>query len=69
MRTGFADEPDWTLLLMRRNGDELGRTRIWDPGPEARLIARGRTKPGMSEQKLGIELGKRDTAELRKLWK
>lgn len=69
MRKGFADEPDWTLLLMRRNGDELGRTRIWDPGKDKRLVARGRVRPGRTEQPIGIELSKRDTTELRKLWK
>jgi len=68
MRTGFDAEPDWTLMLMRGNGDELGRSRIWDRGADKRLVARGRTRPGQQEQPVGVELGKRDTEELRKLW-
>ena len=54
--------------MMRRNGDALGSTRIWDPGLSKRLIARGQTLPGSQEQLLGVELSKRDTEELRQLW-
>lgn len=68
MRTGFGP-PDWALTLMRGNGDALGQARIWDPGDGARLIARGQTAPGKQEQPVGVELGKRDTDELRKLWR
>lgn len=68
MREGFG-EHDWELVLMRRNGDALGRTRIWDPGEGERLIARGQTMPGAEEQPVGMRLGKRDTQELRALWR
>ena len=67
MRRGF-ELHDWELVMMRRNGDALGSTRIWDPGPSKRLIARGQTLPGSQEQLLGVELSKRDTEELRQLW-
>ena len=68
MREGFG-EHDWELVLMRRNGDALGRTRIWDPGEGERLIARGQTMPGVEEQPIGMRLGKRDSQELRALWR
>ncbi|MGC6488934.1 MAG: DUF4340 domain-containing protein [Planctomycetota bacterium] len=67
MREGFGD-PDWEFVLMRRNGDALGRVRLWDPGADERLIARGQTRPGGDEQPVGLRLGKRDTTELRALW-
>ncbi|MCK5944643.1 MAG: DUF4340 domain-containing protein, partial [Planctomycetes bacterium] len=63
MREGFG-AADWQLVLRRGTGDELGRVWLWDRGPDQRLIARGR-----SEQLVGVELSKRDDAELRKLWK
>ena len=68
MREGFG-EHDWAFVLMRRNGDALGRVRIWDPGADSRLVARGQTRPGETEQPIGVQLGKRDSEELRKLWK
>ncbi|MEC8253316.1 MAG: DUF4340 domain-containing protein, partial [Planctomycetota bacterium] len=67
MREGYGAH-DWSFVLMRGNGDALGEARIWDPGPGARLIGRGQTRPGRQEQLVGVELGKRDTDELRKLW-
>jgi len=68
MREGYGPH-DWELVLMRRNGDALGRARLWDPGEGERLIARGPTMPGADEQLVGVRLGKRDTQELRALWR
>ena len=67
MRAGFGAH-DWEFVLMRRNGDALGRARIWDPGREERLIARGQPRLGDEDQPVGLRLGKRDTAALRALW-
>ena len=68
MREGYGAH-DWEFVLMRRNGDALGRARVWDAGPDARLIVRGQTRPGGEEQPVGLRVGKRDTAALRGLWR
>ncbi len=67
--SGFSATPDWELVLMRATGDALGSARIWDRGPEERLVARRQPRPGEDDQLVGVELGKRDTEELRRLWR
>ncbi|HEB52874.1 MAG TPA: DUF4340 domain-containing protein [bacterium] len=63
MRSGFAPEPDWRLLLQRRNGDQLGEIRVWDRGADQPLVVRGN-----GEQPVGLELNARNSRDLRSLW-
>lgn len=64
MRTGFAADPDWRLVLARDNGDPLGEVRVWDRGATQPLVVRGR-----GEAPVGFELNARLSRELRELWK
>jgi len=62
MREGYGD-PDWLLQIKRGTGDVLGLVKIWDPGEDKPLIAKGR-----SEQPIGFELSKLDSKSLRAMW-
>jgi hypothetical protein len=63
MRDGF-EGPDWTLTMMRRNGDELGLIKVWDAGDELPLICKGR-----KEAPVGFEVNKSNSRDLRAMWK
>ncbi len=57
------DRPDWTIALMRKNGDELGLLRIWErPGEPSLLAQRGERGP------VAFALPVRVSNELRRLW-
>ncbi|MBL9078570.1 MAG: DUF4340 domain-containing protein [Planctomycetes bacterium] len=54
---------DWTLLMRRENGDELGRLRVWERGGDAPLVVQsGDSGP------VGFELAPIHDKQLRALW-
>jgi hypothetical protein len=55
---------DWTLSLLRANGDELVRMRIWERGPDAPLVVQA-GEPGP----VGFELAPIHDKQLRELWR
>jgi len=57
------DRPDWTIALMRKNGDELGLLRIWDRPGEASLVAQRGERASVA-----FVLPIRVSNELRRLW-
>lgn len=63
MRSGYESIDHWTLRMMRSNGDILGLVKIWDRGEGLPLVAKGR-----SEQDVGFELNKSNSAALRAFW-
>lgn len=63
MRRGFG-EPDWRLVMLRRNGDQLGFLRVWDRGGDTRLICRG-----AGDAPVGFEVNAFVSEQLRGLWK
>lgn len=56
--------PDWTLALLRRNGDSLGLLRLWDRADGGPLIA----QQGEERSPVAFELPVRVSSELRRLW-
>lgn len=63
MRQGFGDA-DWRIVMLRRNGDQLGLLRVWDRGGDARLICRG-----SGDAPVGFEVNAFVSEQLRDLWK
>ena len=64
MRTGYDAINRWTLRMKRSNGDVLGLVQVWDRGEDLPLVAKGR-----SEQDVGFELNKSNSAALRAFWR
>lgn len=57
------DRPDWTLRLLRGNGDEFAALRLFEDGPDRPLVAQaGERGPA------AFELSARQSRELRALW-
>ena len=54
---------DWTLRLMRNNGDEFVALKLWDDGPERPLLIQG----PLSTQ-VAFELAPLTGKQLRELW-
>ena len=61
-RGAAFEQPDFTVKLMRRNGDELGLIRVFDRGGESSLLVQSKSGP------VAFELGTRDSQGLRALW-
>lgn len=62
-RAAAFDTPDWTLRLLRKNGDDLGVLKLWDRGADQPLVAQaGERSP------VAFELGARIRRDLRALW-
>ncbi len=62
---GF-ETPDWTLRLMRKNGDVLDTLRVWDRGAEQALLVQRHQNGGAPP--VAFEIGKLVATQLRALW-
>ncbi|MFN6147103.1 MAG: DUF4340 domain-containing protein [Planctomycetota bacterium] len=62
-RPSRYDRPDWTVRLLRRNGDELASLRVFEDGPERALVVQAGERGPVAH-----ELTARQSRDLRALW-
>jgi hypothetical protein len=62
-RPARFERPDWTIRILRRNGDELAVLRVFDDGADRPLVV----QPG-ARGPVAFELSARQSRDLRALW-
>jgi hypothetical protein len=62
-RPARFDRPDWTVRLLRRNGDELAALRVFEDGADRPLVVQSAARGPVA-----YELSARQSRDLRALW-